>query len=175
MHVTTSQYPISSKNHLSQLKLNPPEHNLPATEKTHWKKAAFWHKIKVVCCLLYWPPFYMWNWLHSNGSKWQITILLTDDRQLQDRKVEYRSQMFVYRLSPFSFPHIAIFSPFPQTESLFTGYFYVSILHQSCGGWTLFFYPNTFFCYNKFTWLLATWVHVLYTLIFGYSPFVHLP
>ena len=36
--------------------------------------------------------------------------------------VERRSQMFVYRLSPFSFPVIAIFSPFPQTESLFTGY-----------------------------------------------------
>ena len=117
MHVTTSQYEISSKNHLSQLKLNPPEHNLPATEKTHWKKAAFWHKIKVVCCLLYWPPFYMWNWLHSNGSKWQITILLTDDRQLQDRKVEYQSQMFVYRLSPFSFPHIAIFHPFPKQRA----------------------------------------------------------
>ena len=36
--------------------------------------------------------------------------------------VERRSQMFVYRLSPFSFLVLAIFSPFPQTESLFTGY-----------------------------------------------------
>ena len=36
--------------------------------------------------------------------------------------VERLSQMFVYALSPFSFPVLAIFSPFPQTESLFTGY-----------------------------------------------------
>ena len=36
--------------------------------------------------------------------------------------VERRSQMFVYRLSPFPFPLLAIFSPFPRTESLFTGY-----------------------------------------------------
>ena len=35
--------------------------------------------------------------------------------------VERRSQMFVYRLSPFPFSLLAIFSPFPQTESLFTG------------------------------------------------------
>ena len=35
---------------------------------------------------------------------------------------ERRSQMFVYRLSPFPFSLLAIFSPFPQTESLFTGY-----------------------------------------------------
>ena len=33
--------------------------------------------------------------------------------------VERRPQMFFYRLSPF--PHLAIFSPFLQTESLFTG------------------------------------------------------
>ena len=36
--------------------------------------------------------------------------------------IERRSQMFVYRLSPFPFSLLAIFSPFPQTESLFTGY-----------------------------------------------------
>ena len=35
--------------------------------------------------------------------------------------VERRPQMFFYRLSPFPFPHLAIFSPFPQTESLLTG------------------------------------------------------
>ena len=35
--------------------------------------------------------------------------------------VEQRSQMFVYRLSPFPFHLLAIFVPFPQTESLFTG------------------------------------------------------
>ena len=36
--------------------------------------------------------------------------------------VERRSQMFVCRPSPFSFPLLALFSPFPQTETLFTGY-----------------------------------------------------
>ena len=36
--------------------------------------------------------------------------------------VERRSQMFVYRLSPFPFSFPAIFSPFPQTETLFTSY-----------------------------------------------------
>ena len=35
--------------------------------------------------------------------------------------VEQRSQMFVYSLSPFPFSLLTIFSPFPQTESLFTG------------------------------------------------------
>ena len=34
--------------------------------------------------------------------------------------MEQQSQMFVYRLSPFPFPLLAIFVPFPQTESLFT-------------------------------------------------------
>ena len=32
--------------------------------------------------------------------------------------MERPSQMFVYRLSPFLFSLLAIFSPFPQTESL---------------------------------------------------------
>ena len=36
--------------------------------------------------------------------------------------VERPSQMFVHRLSPFPFSLLAIFSPFPQAESLFTGY-----------------------------------------------------
>ena len=36
--------------------------------------------------------------------------------------VERQSQMFVYRLSPFPFPLLMIFSPFRQRESLFTGY-----------------------------------------------------
>ena len=34
---------------------------------------------------------------------------------------------FVYRLSPFSFPLFAIFSPFPQTENLLTGYVAIMI------------------------------------------------
>ena len=36
--------------------------------------------------------------------------------------VERRPQMFVYRLSPFPFPHLAIFTLFPQTERLLTDY-----------------------------------------------------
>ena len=36
--------------------------------------------------------------------------------------VERRSQMFVYGLSPFTFPLLMSFSFFPQTKSLFTGY-----------------------------------------------------
>ena len=40
MCVTTSQYEISAKITFSQLKLNPPEHNLPTREKTHWKKSS---------------------------------------------------------------------------------------------------------------------------------------
>ena len=112
----------------------------------------------------------MRNWLHFNGSKWQIMILLTDDWELQDKKAEQRSQMFVYRLSPFPFPHVVIFLPFPQTGSLFTGYFHVGIPHQSCGGWTLFFYSNTFFCYNKFASALYInlWIFAICT-----SPIIH--
>ena len=41
MHVRTPQYEISAKNHFSQLKLNPPEHNLPTREKTHWEMQHF--------------------------------------------------------------------------------------------------------------------------------------
>ena len=41
--------------------------------------------------------------------------------------VERRSQMFFYRLAPFSFPLFAIFSPFSQTESLLTGYVAIMI------------------------------------------------
>lgn len=34
---------------------------------------------------------------------------------------------------------------------------HVGIPNQSCESCTLFFLLNTFFCYNKFAWLLATW------------------
>ena len=46
--------------------------------------------------------------------------------------------MFVYRLSPFPFPLLAFFSPFPQTESLFTGW---SLMDHPLGSNpTLFFF-----------------------------------
>ena len=35
----------------AHLKLNPPEHNLPAREKNSLEKAVFWHEVKAVCCL----------------------------------------------------------------------------------------------------------------------------
>ena len=41
---------------------------------------------------------------------------------LANRSLQRRSQMFVYRLSPFPSPLLSIFSPFRQTESQFTGY-----------------------------------------------------
>ena len=36
----------------AQLKRFSPEHNLPITEKNSLQQAAFWHDVKVVCCLL---------------------------------------------------------------------------------------------------------------------------
>ena len=45
MRVTTTQYETSGKSHtFSQLKLNPPEHILPAREKNSLEKAAFLNK-----------------------------------------------------------------------------------------------------------------------------------
>ena len=160
MHVTT----------FSQLKLNPPEHNLPVREKTHWKKSSILEQGK--SCV---SPIILTSFLHAKLITFQW-ILVTDN-DLADRwlgitrqKAEQRSQMFVYSLSPFPFPHLVIFSPFPQTESLFTGYFYVGIPHQSCGGWTLFFYLNTFICYNKFASALYInlWIFAICT-----SPIIH--
>ena len=50
--------------------------------------------------------------LPTHQIDWQITILLIDDRQDNYKRVEWRHQMFVYRLSPpFLFPFLAIFSP----------------------------------------------------------------
>ena len=37
------------------------------------------------------------------------------------KRVEWWPQRFVYKLSPFPFPLLVIFPPFPQTESLLTG------------------------------------------------------
>ena len=105
----------------SQLKLNPPEHNLPAREKFIIRKtAAFWDKVKVACCLLYWSPFYMRNWLHSNGSKWQIMILLTDDWQLQDKKTRrWNSHPKCLSTGSHLFPSLTLqfFHPFPKQRA----------------------------------------------------------
>ena len=42
----------SAKIKFAQLKRFSPEHNLPITEKNSLEQAAFWHEVKVVCCLL---------------------------------------------------------------------------------------------------------------------------
>ena len=62
MHVTTSQYEISGKNHIFSLKTKPSR-----AEKTHWKKQHFGAREKL--CVAYRPLFYTRNWLHSNVSK----------------------------------------------------------------------------------------------------------
>ena len=56
------------------------------------------------------------NWIYSNVSKWQITILLTDDRQEGGTAA---SNGCLYP-PPLSLPSPRVFfrSPFPQTESL---------------------------------------------------------
>ena len=61
MRVTTSQYEIikRQKSNLLSHKRFSPEHNLPITEKNSLEQAAFWHEVKVVCCLL--TPFYTKN------------------------------------------------------------------------------------------------------------------
>ena len=63
MHVTTSQFEISSKNHIWSVKTFPPEHNYPSEKKKKLlEQAAFWHEVKVVCCLPT-PFFTLWTWL----------------------------------------------------------------------------------------------------------------
>ena len=109
MHVKTSENEITSKDHIFSFKTKPSR-----AEKTPWKKQHFGTRSKL--CVAYRPLFYMRHWLHSNVPKWQITILLTDDRQLQDKKAEQRPQMFVYRLSPF-FTLTDFFTLFPKQRA----------------------------------------------------------
>ena len=53
MRFTTSQSSMKKAARITfaHLKLNPPEHNLPAREKNSLEKAVFWHEVKAVCCL----------------------------------------------------------------------------------------------------------------------------
>ena len=51
MRVMTSQYEISGKNHICSVKTFSFRCNLPAREKNSLEQAAFWHELKVVCCL----------------------------------------------------------------------------------------------------------------------------
>ena len=63
--VTTSQYKTNSK--INEYLLS---HNLPAGEKKSLEQAAFWHAVKVLCCLLI--PFLLtayaryFNWNSSD-------------------------------------------------------------------------------------------------------------
>ena len=79
MHVTTSQ--ISGKNHISSFQTKPSR-----AEKT-WKSSIL---ARGKSCVLPTDPFFTReiDYIQINVSKWQITILLTDDLQLQDKKAE---------------------------------------------------------------------------------------
>ena len=52
MLVMTSQYEISSKNHIFSVKSKP-----STAGNNSLEKEAFWHEVKVVCCLLLDPVF----------------------------------------------------------------------------------------------------------------------
>ena len=160
MHVTT----------FSQLKLNPSEHNLPVTEKTHWKKSSILEQGK--SCV---SPIILTSFLHAKLITFQW--IQVSDNDLADRWLGITRQEgriavpnVCLQALTFSLPSPCDFSPFPQTGSLFTGSFYVGMPHQSCGGWTLFFYSNTFFCYNKFASALYInlWIFAICT-----SPIIH--
>ena len=64
----------------------------PPEKKNSLGKAAFWHEVKVVYCLP--TPGYRplltreIDYILMYPSNSEITILLTDDRQLQDKKAE---------------------------------------------------------------------------------------
>ena len=62
----------------SQLKLNPPEHSLPAREKTHWKKSSILAQGK--SCVL---PTILSSFLHAELITFQW-IHVTDN-DLADR------------------------------------------------------------------------------------------
>ena len=49
----TFQYEISSRNHISQSKSFPPEHNLPVREQKFIGTSSILAWVKVVCCLHY--------------------------------------------------------------------------------------------------------------------------
>ena len=61
MRVTTPQYELyfnkPPKFTFAQSKRFPPKHNLPNKENNSLEEAAFWHEVKVVCCLPI-PLFY---------------------------------------------------------------------------------------------------------------------
>ena len=61
MRVTTFQYELyfnkPPKFTFAQSKRFPPKHNLPNKENNSSEEAAFWHEVKVVCCLPI-PLFY---------------------------------------------------------------------------------------------------------------------
>ena len=70
-------------------------------------------------CVARRPPFYKRNWLHSSTLKWQIMILLKDDRSTVAPRGRNSGIECLFTGDP-PFPLPAIFSPFPKNESLFT-------------------------------------------------------
>ena len=93
MHVTISQYETSSKNQICPVKVQiPSEHDLHTREKNSMEQEAFWHEVKVVCCLL--TPF-----LHSCMKLITFQCIHKTDNLISNYKVCLQA----------------------QTESLFTG------------------------------------------------------
>ena len=157
MHVTT----------FSQLKLNPPEHNLPVREKTHWKKSSILEQGK--SCV---SPIILTSFLHAKliTFQWiQVTDNNLADRWLGITRQEGRIAVpnVCLQALTFSLPlPCDFFTLSPNREPV----------HRLLLCWhptpvlevELFFSIQTLF-------FVTINLQVLYTLIFGYSPFVHLP
>ena len=158
MHVTT----------FSQLKLNPPEHNLPVREKTHWKKSSILEQGK--SCVL---PIILTSFLHAKLITFQW-IQVTDndlaDRWLGITRQEGRIEgPKCLSTGSHLFPSLTLwfFHPFPKQGACSQATSRLAS-HTSPVEVELFFSIQTLF-------FVTINLQVLYTLIFGYSPFVHLP
>ena len=161
MHVTT----------FSQLKLNPPEHNLPVREKTHWKKSSILEQGK--SCV---SPIILTSFLHAKLIKFQW-IQVTDndlaDRWLGITRQEGRITVpnVCLQALTFSLPSPCdFFTLSPNREPVHR---LLLCWHPTPVLWRLnsfFFYSNTFFCYNKFASALyiSLWIFAICT-----SPIIH--
>ena len=72
MRVTTSQFEISVKNHIGQNVFLPSV--IYPSEKKKLEQAAFWHEVKVVCCLL--TPFLHYFFLLIHLHVLSLHVLL---------------------------------------------------------------------------------------------------
>ena len=163
MHVTTSQYEISGKNHIFSTKTKPSR-----AQSTHHRKNSL-EKSSILAqgksCVL---RITLTSFLHAKLITFQW-IQVTDndlaDRWLAITRQEGRIPVCLSTGSHL-FPSLTLrfFHPFPKQRACSQA---TSMLASQTSPVEveLFFSTQTlsFFCYNKFAWLLATWVHVLYT------------